>query len=720
MKKNILVIIILLTICQSVFSQQMLVQQDTILSTIQNLEEVTVTSSKELHKLKAIPASVSLISSNKIEQNKIESLKDLSSFIPNLFMPDYGSKLTSPIYIRGIGSKIGSPSVGLYVNGVPYFEKACFDFNFSEIASIEVLRGPQGTLYGRNTMGGIINIHTKSPENYTGNSIYIGYGEYNNKTIGASTYNHINNKLSYSLSANYNKRDGFFKNEFNNEKVDDMESYDIASKLVYKASENFKSSLNFNYQGSKQGGYPYGVYNPKTKEIAPINYNRYSSYDRDIFSASLYNEYKSKNILFSSSTSYNYFDDTQAIDQDFSAKDYYFIDYTQKQNMLSQEFIAKSNNDGVYKWVLGAFGFHQKVKANTKVTNQEDLLKIKHLEDYSYMKANDITTAGAAIFHQSTLSLNKFSISGGIRVDYEYSSLEYKHNETTNSKTVNVKKLDDNLEFFEVLPKASIKYNVSTNNFIYATVAKGYKSGGFNSSFERDKHISYDPEQSWNYEVGIKTNLLNNKVFINLTAFFIDWKNQQIAQTVPSGRGRVQVNAGESESKGIELESRFIIVNNLELFANYGYTNAKFVKYTDIVNAKDENGKPIMNAEGAPVKETIDYSGNYIPYIPKQTISLGINYKYELESKIVDAIKFNSTYKGFGDHYWNSENSVKQSYYYTIDAKVSFVKNNFTFDIWGKNLNSADYIAYHFSMGSTSFAQNGKPSQIGASLKYTF
>ena len=117
-----------------------------------DLNEVVVRSFKQNRDLRLEPLSASSVTGTAIQNKNITSIKEFSSFIPNLFMPDYGSKLTSPVYIRGVGSKINAPSVGLYVDGIPYFEKSAFDFDFAEIDSVEVLRGPQGTLYGRNTM----------------------------------------------------------------------------------------------------------------------------------------------------------------------------------------------------------------------------------------------------------------------------------------------------------------------------------------------------------------------------------------------------------------------------------------------------------------------------------------------------------------------------------------------------------------------------------------
>ena len=125
------------------------------------LDEVVIQSFKQDGNFRILPIAASTIARNDLQNQNLIGIKDISSFIPNLFIPDYGSKLTSPVYIRGVGSRINAPSVGLYVDGIPYFERSAFDFDLNEIDYIEVLRGPQGTLYGRNTIGGIINVYTK-------------------------------------------------------------------------------------------------------------------------------------------------------------------------------------------------------------------------------------------------------------------------------------------------------------------------------------------------------------------------------------------------------------------------------------------------------------------------------------------------------------------------------------------------------------------------------
>ncbi|MDO8896557.1 MAG: TonB-dependent receptor plug domain-containing protein, partial [Bacteroidales bacterium] len=198
----------------------MVLNIDTLKMPYYNLEEIVIRAPKEAMTLRELPGSASVVTARAIDQAGIRSVKDITAYTPNFFMPDYGSKLTSPVYIRGIGSRINEPSVGMYVDNVPHFDKAAFDFELFDVERIEVLRGPQGTLYGRNTMGGIINIITRSPLEYQGTKFRLSAGNYGQYQAGISHFGKAGESFGYSISANYQRGDGFFTNAFNDKKAD--------------------------------------------------------------------------------------------------------------------------------------------------------------------------------------------------------------------------------------------------------------------------------------------------------------------------------------------------------------------------------------------------------------------------------------------------------------------------------------------------------------------
>ena len=319
MKKYYFLIFILI----SGFTVQIIAQEDkfrpdSMFMDQVELREVVIKASKDNVTYRSIPASVSVMSSSDLYDNDIRTLSGVTATAANFFMPDYGSKLTSPVYIRGIGSRINSPSVGLYVDYVPYFEKAAFGFDFFDIRKIEILRGPQGTLFGRNTMGGIINIVTLSPVDYSGTRLNISAGNYGTVSTGAGHYARLSRKTSFSLAVNYLHNDGFYTNEYTGKKVDRLNSYGVRNRVIVEASRKLTVENIAGLELSYQGGYPYAVYNDSTRTPEKINYNQYSSYDRILFSDALLLRYNHRNFEVTSTSSYQYLDDIQNIDQDFT------------------------------------------------------------------------------------------------------------------------------------------------------------------------------------------------------------------------------------------------------------------------------------------------------------------------------------------------------------------------------------------------------------------
>lgn len=699
------IILGLLGLAMQLSAQNPLPYYDTVEVKVIELNEVVVKSARESSvMIKNLPASISLMKSKTIENQGMSSLKDLVGFVPNFFMPDYGSRLTSPVYIRGIGSRINSPSVGLYVDNVPYFEKAAFDFEFNDIERIEVLRGPQGTSYGRNTMGGLIKVYTKEPTDIKETKISLSGGNYGYFRSEASHSQYISKKTSVALSGFYGRNDGYFKNEFLNSKVDKDDYFGGHIKVINNISDRTKLQVSSGYESSKQGGYPYANIDLKTNDIAPISYNFYSSYDRDILSSAVVLDHSTQNLVFQSVTSHQFLKDDQNIDQDFTSKDLVFVNQNTNQNSLSQEFTVKNKPGKKFTWIAGAFGFIQMLDDQVTVTYGDDAATLRKKPGDMSVKEYDNNIKGAAIFGETSLN-NLFTkgltLTTGIRFDYEEAIQDFLFN-TYNAEGAQ-KLMDDSkgiVNYTEILPKASLGYNMNQNASVYTTVAKGYKTGGFNTTFERPEDRNFKPEYSWNYEAGIKTIYLNKRLLTNFSVFYIDWKDQQIYQAVPSGNGSMLKNAGHSVSKGYEIEMMVRPTNNLSVNLSYGYTDAKFLDYQR--------------------RDTVNYKGNYIPYAPENTFMMGADYSIPVKSGMIDRIVIFANYQGQGKIYWNEENSASQNFYGLLNGKISIMSKYARLDLWAKNILNEDYHSFYFSSLGKSFVQVGKPFQFGANLIITF
>ena len=656
------------------------------------LDEIVVTDFKQ-NKRNLTSTAVSTINVQQLHNQQIVNLKELTAVMPNFYMPDYGSYANTPVYIRGIGTKSKGPAVGFYVDGVPHFESSAFNIDLSDIAAVNVFRGPQGTLYGRNTIAGIINVYTHNPLDYQRTRIKVGYGRYNDFIAQASNYAKISEKFGISTAASYHHNDGMFTNHFLNEKADKLNEGEGRIGFYWRPTTNWLLHLNSTLTYSEQNGYPYAPYDIVKDELLPISYNRNSTYRRLISSTGLNAQYENNHISFNSQTSYQFIKSHQGLDQDFTPQDVYFVDNSYHQNMLSQELTLKSNDKGRYQWIIGLFGMllHSNQFAETSYFTR----------DFSTPTTYKNPTAGYAIYHQSSYNIWRgMSATVGLRFDYEHAKTTYNQDKTTLSTgvTTHAKDFVSSASFRQFTPKFTLQYLTNKDNLYYISITRGYKPGGFNTIFKTDAERTYDPEYSWNYEVGTRLKFLNGRLTAEADLFYIDWGHMQTTYTVP-GVGNVIANAGHTDNKGFELSLAYHPIKSLQLNLNYGYTHARYLEYKK--SARE------------------DFSGNRLPMVPNHTLSLNGTYTI-MPAGWFDKIIFNTGLTGLGRIYWADDNIVRQNFYATLNAKVSLTKDIFTWEIWGKNLTATDYMAYGFKASQGNYAQRGKPLTFGTAVSVSF
>lgn len=664
------------------------------------IDEVSVVGFKQ-DRASISPVSQQAMGERFIESNQLMGIRDLSGMIANFYMPDYGSRQYSPIYIRGIGSRVNSPSVGVYVDGIPYFDRTVLDMDLFGVSKVEVLRGPQGTLFGRNASAGLINVFTRSPLDYQGTSARVSYGSYNDLLVAASTYNKVSHNFGLSLAANYHHTDGFLTNTFLNNKADRMDNGTIRLGAAWKPTERWTSRFTATLDLTRQNGYPYAPYNPQTGILQPIAYNRESSYRRLVGTLGMSWRYDADGWSLNSQTAFQHNNGRIEVDQDYSPQDIFAVKMPHRQNQVSQEFTLRSTNDSRYQWIVGAFGFHQQDHFTVYTTRIASKL-------YE-VNQNKLPTMGFAFYHVSTFNIVKgLWASAGIRFDWEKNSLKNfskKIKLTDPNEPPILKPLDpkDGWQITgfdasridrQITPKFTLKYQFTPFRMIYATVAKGYKAGGFNAVRETDADYAYKPEHTWNYELGAKWSFLKGLLAFEASAFYIDWQHQQLSVTVPA-LGNVVRNVGHSNSKGFELALNATPLPSLSLQASYGYTYAKMLE------ARMGVGK--------------DYSGNMLPLVPRHTLSFNANYVVNNLGRFADKLMFNANLTGVGPLYWREDNAVKQSFYTLLNLKAALTRGIFTLEVWSRNTLATNYLTYYF-VAPTPMAQKGKPFTIGTTL----
>lgn len=662
---------------------------DTTVASNLRMEEITVIGFKQDARGQD-PLAVTSLSKSFMRNAEMTSIKDLGYTVPNFFIPEYGTRQNSPVFVRGVGSKTNGPTVGFYVDGVPHMERSSFDDDLFDLSSLEVLRGPQGTLYGRNCIGGIINAYTHSALDYQGTRVKLSYGKYNDAGMNMYHYGKINDNLGYAVNGSYRHNDGYFTNAFDNSKVDKFNEGFVRGRVFWKPAERWTLTADISYRNSDQGGYPYAVYNVETEETGEINYNRYSSYLRQLTTAGLNALYEGDGFQLNSQTAYQYIDDHMGIDQDFTARDLYWVKQGVRQNIFSQELTVKSTTDSRYQWMVGAFFFNDGYKKSLSTTYIS--------KDYCTPKFYDTPTTGVSLYHQSSLDIvGGLQAQVGLRFDYEHAHEDYKAYRTAAWATElgsPVDVYDSKLSFTQLTPKFTLRYLTESNELFYASLTRGYKTGGFNSTFLQDDERTYKPEYNWNYEVGTKVSFLDHALDAEVTLFYVDWRHQQITQTI-AGVGNITRNAGHSESKGVEVGLTVRPVQPLTFNLNYGYTYAHFKDYKR--------------------SETIDYSGNVLPLVPRHTLSLNGSYTLLPNNSVLDRLVFSAGLNGMGKIYWNEDNAVAQKFYTLLNAKVSATFGKLTWEVWGKNLTDTDYLTYYFKAGSA-MGQKGRPMSFGTSV----
>lgn len=736
-----------------------------------NINDVVITSSiKETNDLRTLPGSVSILSPQAISTRQIYALKDISSLVPNLYIPDYGSRQTSAIYIRGVGARSSGQSIGLYVDNAPYLDKSSFDFELMDIQRIEILRGPQGTLYGRNAMGGIINIYTLSPLDYQGTRMSVSGGNHDVFKTKFSHYAKLDENFGISFSHYYDRNNGFFKNEYTGNMADKEKSTGMKLKLDWRITPNLNAAYTVGYDYTDQGAFPYGLYDKENNIIHPVNINDPSSYNRRVFSNNLSFEYKTGGIILTSTSGYQYLKDDMLMDQDFTSASVFTLNQKQQQKAFSEEITIKSNTNRNYQWSFGTFGFYNDLNTQGPVTFKEDGIrnilqpvfdnlvgntsmpgKLVITDEELYIPGDFETPSwGLALYHQSTydnLFTEGLSVTAGIRLDYEKQKIHYQSSSSMGMNMVmnnpnippipiarDTSVIDDRTsqDFWQVLPKVALKYQCTPSTYTYISVVKGYKTGGYNVQMSADvmqgqmqydmmsqyaSHLawmyqpaaldstmSYKPEHSWNYELGIRSKLIKNRLATELTFFYTDIRDLQITQFVGSGNGRILTNAGKARSYGVEASVQTKLTNNLTGDINYGYTHATFRDYIYQVSKDTE----------------VDCKGNYVHYIPRHTLNVGLQYNKLFRNAFIDQFTAATQVNSTGNIYWTELNDISQDFYATLNAKVGVRKGAVKLDVWGRNLTDTEFAAFYFESFGNPFLQKGKPVQIGFDLSLVF
>lgn len=510
-------------------------------SKVFDIDEVVVVSQpKEVLRLRQQALSSTSLSSSLMKKMGVSDLRDLSQFVPNFVMPNYGSRLSSSVYVRGIGSRVNSPAIGLYLDGIPVMSKSAFNLHNYQLSRVDVLRGPQGTLYGQNTEGGLVKMYSRNPFDYQGTDVRLSYGSKYFRNVEAAHYQKFNEHIALSLAGFYEGQNGFFRNTHTGDRSDQYNEAGGKMLLKTRFDSGWKMDVLANYQYVDQNGFPYGKLDLETGKADLPASTFPGTYRRNNLITGLKFGYTGNGYDFTSVSSYQYIKDRMLMDQDYLSADYMHILQEQLQNSFTQELSLKSNQavGGFWHWTVGGFFSKQWLKTNGPVffddamtapignAIQQQMYTAIHASMVKKMMAQGMpevaakAAASAAIekaggismtvsmgapglyhtpqtnlgfYHESNFDITSRLVATlGLRYDYLHTGIHYESsaymamtaNMMGKKATYTLRSaLDEktNDDYSQFLPKFGLTYRLDNQQSnIYATISKGYRAGGYN------------------------------------------------------------------------------------------------------------------------------------------------------------------------------------------------------------------------------------------------
>ncbi|MEY8198052.1 MAG: TonB-dependent receptor, partial [Colwellia sp.] len=687
------------------------------------LEVIEVTAQKRVQNLQELPTAVTVFDSDSIKDKGITDVEDLSAYTPNMQISETpGGSTGATIAIRGsvtINPAVTwEPTTGVYVDGVFVSKNVGGLFDVAAIERVEVLRGPQGTLYGKNTIGGALNIVTRKPSGEFTGEVSLGVGNYGMTDIYVTAdSNQINEKLSFNITANKKSRDGFYDNLSLTspvKKFKELDSTSLRIGALYEHSDNLE--LYYTYDSSDKKLTPsmgqvniVGVHPDDSKSRqdsaaldGAINDNAKSSGH-----ALTATWQASDNLTIKSISAYREIEYTDGGDYDgFDLVGFHSIrNIDHEQTSQEIQFIGNAGN---LNYMSGVFYMTEESNVDNPY-----LLGFGTVNNLYGVEATSV----AAFAHLDYKVSDKLSIAGGVRWTSEEKTLYIEHPDDFSIYTFDpLPRTTANDTWKNTSAMASLNYELATDVHSYVKVSQGWKAGGFNGEAPNARLAvkPYDAEEVIAYEAGVKSRWLDQRFQANAAVFYNDSTNMQMSEFL-GAYSDIQ-NAGAAKVKGIEIELVAILTDELTANFNYGLLDAGYDEFiTHDVNT------------GAPndVTDTAVF-----PYTPKNKWSFGLSYVSELE---IGQLSASADYSFVDDHYaYHNQPAAaltRIKAYSLLNARISLREiagTSFSVAIWGKNIADEEYRINGIPMGDGlgnfigGINYYGDPATYGAEVSYTF
>ena len=728
-------------------------------------ELVVVAQPKEQVRLRLQPVSSNVFGSEQLQQLNVHDLSQLSQFVPSFVMPCYGARLTSSMYVRGIGSRINSPAVGIYYDNIPLMSKAAFNNHFYMLDRVDVLRGPQGTLYGQNTEGGLVRVYSKNPMNYQGTDVRLGIGTGLWRNVEVAHYHRPSDKLAFTVAGFYSGQKGFFNNANFSDENDKMNEAGGKLRLIFQPNNKLKIDWTADYQYVNQNGFGYGELNLDNNDVADPATTIMNGYKRNMLntgvsiSTGVGGDLNDAPLMFTSTFSYQYLNDKMLMDQDYMTPDYLLLEQKQKMNALTQEYVLRSHGKTRWQHATGLYNSYQYLKTDAPVTfgdaitgpigtaiaNAMKAAMVKAGMPQATVDRMGVTMSAEmavpetfrtpsmtfAAFHESNVLLNdRLKLTLGLRFNCDlqeisYDALAYMNmtggtagRQATYHLTSHVAD-SRSKTFTQLLPKVGLTYTIDDKlGNIYALVSKGYRAGGYNIQMFSDilqTELNAHQQDAMRGDYDVAHTIADYDV---------------IEETIiykPEESWNYEVGTHLNLFDNLlhfDLSLYYMQIRNQQLSqmipgSNYGRMMVNAGKSHSCGMEATLRGRLLDNSidwnvnysfTNAKFDEYDNYKDKYVPFVPKHMVSAMLDYH-------LGSFTIGANMNAQGKMWWDEANTYAQKFYALLGAHADYDFGPVLVSLWGRNITDTRYNTFavqsNAAGGTRYFAQRGNPIQLG-------
>ena len=623
--------------------------------------EILVTARKRSESLVNVPEAVTAFSEQKIQQAGIRTLRDFADLTPNLQVTTGQSSTQPQITIRGLAEATGGEApVAVVIDGVQVSQPAFILQDYGDVQQVEILRGPQGSLYGRNAIGGAINITTRQPTNDLSGRIKLDYGNANTALVdGQLSGAIVADKILFSVTGAYQRTDGQIKNVYLDKRADFGHKLFLHGRLIFNLSDNLKLDLRGDYGHDRLGSLSAEIVTTdQVDDFKPgfLQDSKQVIDQRTIYDMSAKLDYTGSYLTLTSITGYSHVRAPFRGDADFSPAPALLQDVLTRVRAFTEEFRVTSPSTERFRWLLGAFYQNR----NTHVFLNQDLDDGtgNAVPGPPFFSSRDIgTSKSVAGFGSASYDiLPKLELTVGARYDHD------KRN--SQDAAFAGSQVGDSFNAFQ--PKVQLSYKPMPGFNIYATYSKGFSSGGFNAFFAPGQR-EFAAERAENFEAGVKGSFANGRLSFAADAFHVTYDNQQFYFINLNPLAQNVINIDRTRVNGVEVELTAHPVPQLDLTANYGLSDAKIRKFAAVP----------------------DDVGNRAPQNNKYTLTFSGQYSIPLRDQL--DLRAYASYHRQGSEYWDVGNQVRTPAKDFVDLRLFLEGRSWTLGGFVKNLTNAQY-----------------------------